>query len=52
MGPCQARICHRLIGGLLTERLASEERLTPAPSVQLPLRPVSVRSLTARAEEG
>jgi NAD(P)H-nitrite reductase large subunit len=46
MGPCQARICHRIIGGILQERLGSSERPTPCPNVQVPIKPVSTRTMT------
>jgi NAD(P)H-nitrite reductase large subunit len=50
MGPCQARICHRIIGGILQQRLGSTECPTPCPSVQVPIKPVSTRTIhrTAR----
>jgi D-hydroxyproline dehydrogenase subunit alpha len=45
MGPCQARICHRIIGGILQERLGSSERPTPCASIQVPIKPVSIRTI-------
>jgi NAD(P)H-nitrite reductase large subunit len=45
MGPCQARICHRIIGGILQERLGSSERPTPCHSIQVPIKPVALRTI-------
>lgn len=50
MGPCQARVCHDIIGGLLESRLGAKETPTPCLSVQVPIKPVSVRSMLARTQ--
>ena len=51
MGPCQARVCHGIIGGLLEHRLDGHQRPTPCPSVQLPIKPVSVGSVLQRVSD-
>lgn len=48
MGPCQARICHRIVGSLLRERCASSELPPPCPSVQVPVKPVLVQTIAER----
>ena len=45
MGPCQARICHRIIGGILQQRLGCLERPTPCHSIQVPIKPVALRTI-------
>jgi len=49
MGPCQARICHRIVGGLLREHCESAELPTPCPSVQVPVKPVLAQTIAERA---
>ena len=49
MGPCQARMCHRIIGGLLSERLGGERQPTPCPSVRAPIKPVAVQTYMKRS---
>ncbi|MHC4852389.1 MAG: FAD/NAD(P)-dependent oxidoreductase [Planctomycetota bacterium] len=49
MGPCQARVCHAIIGGLLECRLGGHESPTPCASVQMPVKPVSVGSVLDRS---
>ncbi len=51
MGPCQARICHPILAGLLESRLGGRECPTPCASVQTPTRPVSVRCVLARCRQ-
>lgn len=48
MGPCQARICHRIVGDLLREHCASSELPPPCPSVQVPVKPVLVQTVAER----
>lgn len=48
MGPCQARICHRIVGDLLRERCAGSELPSPCPSIQVPVKPVLVRTIAER----
>jgi NAD(P)H-nitrite reductase large subunit len=48
MGPCQARICHQSIGGMLRQRCGSTELPTPCPSIQAPIKPVAVRTVAQR----
>ena len=48
MGPCQARICHRIVGGLLREHCGSAELPPPCPSVQVPVKPVLARTIAER----
>ena len=49
MGPCQARICHRIVGGLLREHCDSSELPPPCPSVQVPVKPVLAQTIADRA---
>lgn len=51
MGPCQARVCHSILAGLLEARLEGRQIPTPCASVQVPVKPVSVRSVLARSEQ-
>jgi NAD(P)H-nitrite reductase large subunit len=51
MGPCQARVCHPIIGGLLECRLEGKQLPTPCVSVQMPIKPVSVRTVLDRVGE-
>jgi len=51
MGPCQGRVCHSIIGGLLESRLGGQESPTPCASVQMPVKPVSVHSVLARSQQ-
>ena len=51
MGPCQARVCHPIIGGLLESRLGGHESPTPCVSVQMPVKPASLHSLLARSQQ-
>ena len=48
MGPCQARICHRIVGGLLKEHCAGVESPVPCPSVQVPVKPVRAQTVAER----
>ncbi len=50
MGPCQGRVCHSLLAGLLQHRFGMPGPMPP-PSVQMPLQPVSTRTLLQAQEE-
>jgi len=45
MGPCQGRVCQPLIADLLTHRLDGPAGPPPCPSVQVPVKPVSVETM-------
>ncbi|MCB9870705.1 MAG: (2Fe-2S)-binding protein [Planctomycetes bacterium] len=49
MGPCQARICQRIVGSLLRARAGSTELPTPCPSVRPPVKPVTTQEFASGA---
>lgn len=45
MGPCQGRVCQSLIADLIAHRLGGDQGPPPCPSMQTPVKPVSIETM-------